>query len=312
MNPLYLVSFLIFVAGVTGAVAVLSYWRERSWIKIWRARLDGTAAVVSYRDRYQAIKAAGVRTLLRIGGHKQTWTLPESLPLPNLFATAGLRRADAPALYRGVKLLSVMLLPPLALIGGMLTSGALTAPVLLSALMSATAGWVAPEIWLRRRAERRQLRIQESFADAVDLMVVCVEAGLGLDAAVTRVGQEIQLLHRDLADELHLLSFELRSGRARQQAFRNFSLRVPIDDIRSFVAVMIQTERFGTSIGQALRMHSQAMRQQRRLRAREQAAKLPVKLLGPLIFCILPSLFLILLGPAVIRAIRVLLPTLSP
>jgi tight adherence protein C len=151
----------------------------------------------------------------------------------------------------------------------------------------------------------------DSFPDALDLMTVCVEAGLGLDSAMARVGAEMRLRSKPLADELHWLSLELRAGRTREQALRNLALRTGVEEIEALASMLIQADRFGTSIAASLRVHSDSLRTARRLRAEEAAAKIALKLLFPLIFCIFPSLLLVLMGPAFIEIYRVLLPTLS-
>jgi tight adherence protein C len=142
-------------------------------------------------------------------------------------------------------------------------------------------------------------------------MVVCVEAGLVLDQAIGRVGEEVKRTHPKLSDELSLLSMELRTGVSRSEALRNLSHRTDLEEVRNLVALLVQTDRFGTSIGQALRVHADSMRATRRLRAEELAAKLPVKLLFPLIFFIFPCMFIVLLGPAAIQMMRVLFPALN-
>ena len=149
------------------------------------------------------------------------------------------------------------------------------------------------------RSPQRKDALQRAIPDALDLMVVCVEAGLGLDQAIARVGEEVKRTHPALSDELNLLAMELRTGVSRQEALRNFAHRTDLEEARNLVALLVQTDRFGTSIGQALRVHADAMRTTRRLKAEELAAKLPVKLLFPLIFFIFPSMFIVLLGPAV-------------
>ena len=138
-----------------------------------------------------------------------------------------------------------------------------------------------------------------------------MEAGLGLDQAIARVGEDVNKAHPALGDELNILSLELRAGVQRQEALRNLANRTNLDEVRNLVALLVQTDRFGTSIGQALRVHSDSMRTTRRLRADELAAKLPVKLLIPLMFFIFPSMFIVTVGPAIIRGIRVLLPALA-
>lgn len=147
--------------------------------------------------------------------------------------------------------------------------------------------------------------------DALDLMVVCSEAGVGLDATINRVGEEMRLNNKTLSDEFNLMSLELQAGKPRRDALKDLATRTGLEDVTNLTSMLIQTERFGTSISQALRVHSDSMRVKRSQRAEEIAAKLPVKLLFPLIFFIFPSLFVVILGPAVIRIFRTLLPALG-
>ncbi|HEU5407518.1 MAG TPA: type II secretion system F family protein, partial [Nitrospira sp.] len=153
--------------------------------------------------------------------------------------------------------------------------------------------------------------LQRAIPDALDLMVVCVEAGLGLDQAIARVGQEISQTHPALGEELNILSQELRTGVQRQAALRNLAHRTDLEEVRNLVALLVQTDRFGTSIGQALRVHADSMRTRRRLKAEEMAAKLPVKLLFPLIIFIFPSMFIVTIGPACIKIVKVLFPAMT-
>lgn len=178
-------------------------------------------------------------------------------------------------------------------------------------MVAAVVGFYIPSLWLQFKIGRRRRQILLGFPDALDLMVVCVEAGLGLDAAITRVGAEMKLGHRVLSEEFALLNLELRVGLSRERALRNLSFRTDLDDVNSLVALLIQTDRFGTSVGQALRVHSEAMRTKRHQRAEEQATKLPVKLLFPRVFFIFPSLFIVILGPGIIQIARTLLPGLA-
>ena len=178
-------------------------------------------------------------------------------------------------------------------------------------ILSAMAGFYLPNLWLRIKIDRRKEKILLGLPDALDLMVVCAEAGVGLDAAINRVGDEMRLSNKTLSDEFNLMSLELRAGKARRDAFRDLAIRTDLEDVNNLASLLIQTERFGTSISQALRVHSDAMRVKRFQRAEEVAAKLPVKLLFPLIFFIFPSLFVAILGPAIIRIFRTLLPTLG-
>jgi tight adherence protein C len=175
-------------------------------------------------------------------------------------------------------------------------------------LIAAAIGYYLPNAILAHMVERRQRTILESFPDALDLLTVCVEAGLGLDAALLRVATEMEVTSPVLSEELHLVNLELRAGSSKEKALRNLSLRTGVEDVDTLVAMLIQAERFGTSVADSLRVHSDALRTKRRLRAEEAAAKIPIKLLFPLIFCIFPSMMLVLLGPAFIRILRVFFP----
>ena len=178
-------------------------------------------------------------------------------------------------------------------------------------VLSLFGGAALPDFWLKRRTQRRQENIQDGLPDAMDLTVVSVEAGLGLDQALLRVGQEIKTAHPDLSDELQLRNLEVNMGRSRSDAFRNLAERTGVEDLKALVAVLIQTDRFGTSVGQALRTFSDSLRTKRRQRAEEQAAKLAIKMVVPMVLFIFPSVFIVILGPAFIQIVRDLLPALA-
>jgi tight adherence protein C len=162
-----------------------------------------------------------------------------------------------------------------------------------------------------RIVTRRQMQIRNGLPDALDLIIVCVEAGLSLDQAVLKASEELGLSHPALADELQQVTNEIRAGKPRMEAFRNFAARTKVDDVRALVAMLIQTDRFGTSIAQALRTHADTGRSVRRQRAEERAAKLGVKLVFPLVFCLFPAMYVVMLGPGAIRIIRVLIQGLG-
>ena len=163
----------------------------------------------------------------------------------------------------------------------------------------ALLGWMIPFIYVRKKVRRRKDELQRTLPDALDLLVVCVEAGLGLNQALVRVGEEMNRVSRTLAEELTLVSLEIRAGTPREDALRNLGLRTGVPDIRAFTSMLLQTDRFGTSIADALRIHADELRTKRRQRAEEAAAKLTVKMLIPIIVFIFPSIFLVILGPAV-------------
>jgi len=181
-------------------------------------------------------------------------------------------------------------------------------PNVILALAGAGLGYMLPNIVLGRLAKKRQHRIRLSLPDALDLLVVSVEAGLGLDQALVRVGDELSVTHPDLSDELRLINLELRAGKPRSEALHNLGARTGVDDLVSLVAMLVQTDKFGTSVAQSLRVHSQSLRTKRRQRAEEAAAKTGVKMVFPLVFCIFPALYVVTLGPAVIKFIEVLAP----
>jgi tight adherence protein C len=170
---------------------------------------------------------------------------------------------------------------------------------------------IAPNVVLTRCRARRQRTILEDFPDALDLLIVCIEAGLGMDAALMRVANEISISSPAVASELQLMLLEMRSGFTKEKALCDLALRTGVEDIDMFASMLIQAERFGTSIGASLRVISDTLRTRRRMRAEERAAKIALKLLFPLIFCLFPALLTVLLGPAFIHVYRVLLPPLS-
>jgi tight adherence protein C len=187
-------------------------------------------------------------------------------------------------------------------------SGAFGKPNMAMAIGAAGFGYVVPGILLARKARRRQHRIRLSLADALDLLVVSVEAGLGLDQALARVGQELAFAYPDLSSELRLVNLELLAGTSRTQALRNLADRTGVDDLSSLVAMLVQTDKFGTSVANSLRVFSDTLRTKRRQRAEEAAAKTGVKMVFPLVICIFPAIWIVTIGPAAIQFIKVLGP----
>ena len=217
------------------------------------------------------------------------------------FFRAGLRKANTPALFWGTKFLLAFSLSACFFLGIIFLKPVETPTKLLASILLALSGYFLPDIWLHIKTSARKNKIIEGIPDLLDLLVVCVEAGMGLDSAIYRVAQEIKLSNKVLGDELNILNLEIRAGKSREKALRNLAERVDIEDIRSLVTLLIQTDKFGTSIGQALRVYSDSFRTKRYQKAEEIAAKLPVKLMLPLIFFIFPSLFVVIMGPAGIR-----------
>lgn len=228
------------------------------------------------------------------------------------FLNAGIRSASAPTIYFGTKTLLALIFPLVAYIT--LSFSSTSVPlntVLLTLLGMATLGYYLPNLVLAQLIRQRQREIFESFPDALDLLTVCVEAGLGVDAALGRVANDIETKSAVLSEELRLVGLELRAGSDRERALRNLSARTGVEEVDAWVSMLVQADRFGTSIAATLRIQSEMLRTKRRQRAEEAAAKIALKLLFPLIFCIFPALMLVLLGPALIQIYRILLPAMG-
>jgi tight adherence protein C len=247
--------------------------------------------------------------LARLSVPEEGW---ETSSVRTHFMNAGFRNPSAPVIYFAAKTALALLFPALLYLYVSTTGSKLQGNTLLAVLLVVAAvGYYLPNIILRRMVFVRQREIFETFPDALDLMTICVEAGLAMDAAIARVADEIKLNSPILSEELHLVTLELRAGASKEKALRNLALRTGVEDVDILVAMLIQAERFGTSIGASLRVHADGLRTKRRQRAEEAAAKIALKLLFPLIFCIFPSLLLVLLGPAFIQIYRILLPSLA-
>jgi len=185
----------------------------------------------------------------------------------------------------------------------------LTGPMkYVGTILAALVGWMIPGFVLMRLITLQKRRIEDGLPDALDLMIVCVEAGSGLDQAILKASEELMISHPALATELQMITTEVRAGKPRLEAFKNFASRTQVDDVRALVAMLVQTDRFGTSVAQALRTHAATSRTKRRQRAEERAAKIGVKLVFPLVFFLFPAFYVVTLGPAAIQFIRVLFP----
>jgi tight adherence protein C len=228
------------------------------------------------------------------------------------FVHAGIRGTTAAPTFFGLKTILTLGLPLLGFVLMTLTGSAPKGnALLLVVLLLAAAGYYGPNMVLSHMVRTRQRAIFEAFPDALDLMTVCVEAGLGTEAAMMRVADDLQFKSPALADELRIVNLELRAGADRERALQNLAIRTGVEEVDGFVTMTNQAERFGTSIAASLRIHSQMLRTRRRQRAEEAAAKIGLKLLFPLIFCIFPALMVVLMGPAMIQIYRVLLPTMA-
>jgi len=216
--------------------------------------------------------------------------------------SAGYRAEEALILFVGIRLGCALLFFGVVSMPFLMRAGVITG------LVAAAMGYLLPSMVVGRMAKRRQHRLRLSLPDALDLMVVSVEAGLGLDQAIQRVADELMLVHPELAEELRLVNLELRAGTARADALRNLANRTQVDDLSSLVTMLVQTDKFGTSVAQSLRVHSDTSRTKRRQRAEEAAAKTGAKMVFPLVLCIFPAIWVVTIGPAAIKFVQVLIP----
>ena len=267
--------------------------------KHWRSRQPVTAARAGEKQKEQLGRALGALGKL-IPASPQG-----SSRTQRMMTRAGFRRPEAARALVGAKIVLCASLLSLVYFTGLYRSSQ------ASLFFAGLLGFFLPDLWLHRRIRARQQRIRVGLADTLDLLVICVEAGLGLDQAILRVSQELKIAHPDLSQELEWVNFEMRVGKARMEALRGLAARTGVDDIKSLVATLIQTDRFGTSVAQSLRVHGDTLRTKRRQRAEEQAAKTPVKMVPVLVFFIFPALFVVILGPAFINLSRQILPMLS-
>ena len=295
------IGVLVFIALFTIGYAMFGRTRKLEERVRRTAGLEEPASRFSFSDLLK-----GSEQIIRPLGEMIPRSPEEMSRQERRLVSAGFRRKDAPVLFYGVKLAFALLLLLLFAAGGYLASNPL-----LYVVLAVLLGAMAPDFWMSRRIKRRKENIQLAIPDALDLTVVCVEAGLGLDQSLMRIGQEIRPIHRDLSDELRLLTLETNAGKSRQQSLRNLANRTEVDDLKALVAVLIQTDKFGTSIAQSLRVFSDSLRVKRRQRAEERSAKTTIKMIPPLVFLIMPSIFVVVLGPAIITLVQEFLPSLG-
>ena len=315
MDPLLLISGLVFLVVLVIGWGVWSYMQSQQEVSDWSIRAKGQSlsqSALQKNDGQISIKDQGMKLLERLGQVNKPKDQAVTTRLRASLASAGYRNPRAIVIFLGTRIFLAILLGLAFLVFGsdvIQGKNPMYFPIALIGAM--VLGFYGPQLWLGSAISKRKERLVNGFPDALDLMVVCVEAGLGLDQAISRVGHEVKQGHPDLGEEFILLNLELRAGLSREQGLRNLVNRTDLDDIRSLVALLIQTDRFGTSIGQALRVHSDSMRLKRRLKAEERGAQLPVKLMIPLILFIFPALMVVIIGPGAISLFRNLMPAMG-
>ena len=309
-----IIALFTFIAITLATSAAFLYMNSREALQTWRRRADGTpsgAEATSDRVSEQLIQQfqALLEWLARLN---QPSNVEEARATRRQLITAGYRSGKAPVFFIGAKLLVAVLMAALIALVPVKLLGFPTFTILVFYyVLAAACGYYAPVIWLKRSIAARKDALNRAIPDALDLMVVCVEAGLGLEASFVRVATEVRESHARIAEEFGMLSDELRAGRTRAESLRNLGERTDVPALRSFAALLIQTDALGTSIAQTLRTYSQEMREHRFLAAEEKAMRIPVLMTIPLVACILPVVVAGLLLPPAIDMVRDLVPALQ-
>jgi len=299
LTPLALVAVFASVALLTGAAASLVMSRSDTGRRRLRDVVDSPSKVSVLHELTPLagqVSLGGWDTLSRLSPRSKK----EMARIRQRMLRAGITFSGAPALYSMAEIVL-----PLALGSAVYASGLLVEQTLILAVLTAVAvGFFLPGLWLERKMAKRRREIENGLPDALDLLVVCIEAGSGLDQAILKTSEEIAFTYPALGDELRVLNAEIRAGKTRIEAFKALASRVKVDDVRALVAMLIQTDRFGTSIGQALRTHADTSRTKRRQRAEEAAQKIGVKLVFPLVLFFFPAFYVVVLGSAIVQFVH--------
>lgn len=296
--PLALVTFICAVA-IAGAL-VYAFVPGELAIPARLSRLLQTAVPARDAGFREKQKERVQQALMSVGAAVAPKTPSSRSQL--MMLRAGFRQPDTMQVINGVRILL-----PIVFVATVFFTGLYRWNPVLIFLLAGLLGYMLPEVWLVTRIRARQHRLRLAVPDGLDLLVICVEAGLGLDHALLRVSNELRITHPELSEELQLVNAEMRVGKSRVDALRELARRTGLDDIKALVAMLVQTERFGTSIAQSLRVHSDDLRMKRRQRAEELAAKISVKMVPVLVFFVFPALMIVILGPAFIAIARQLL-----
>lgn len=299
-------SVILFATLATGLTFLMSHF----WVR-QRAAIDRvTEAITQAHEHPPRHPSLVFRDLVNRIGALVPKSPADATRVQRRLVRAGFRSPGSVTVFYGAKAV-------LAVAGIFAASiAAVHSPVAaerktMTLIAAAAGGFLAPDQFLRMAGRRRKKQIRRGLPNALDLLVVCVESGLGLDQAIVQAAKELEHAHPEIAEEFALVNLELRAGKRRVEALRNLADRNGVDDLKKLVAVLIQADRFGTGVAQSLRAHSEYMRVQARQAAEEKAAKLGVKLVFPIFFCILPSLFVVTVGPMMVRISRELLPMIK-
>lgn len=310
----YAVMVFVFIAVVSSVIGATLLFLNRDYLRQRLSKLasssEGSAAV---GERPKLVQEDSPGLIAKVANPLHSLAAPsneaEQKKTRLKLIRAGYRSKQAYQYFWAGKVFLGLALPLIFLLRSFFVT--LDLQVGLYCLLLGGAGFLLPNLVLLQLVQKRQQRIQRALPEALDMMVVCVEAGLGLDMTFKKVGEEIKPLNQDLSEELFLTNLEVRAGKPRDESLRNLALRTGVPGIQNLVTLLVQTNRFGTSIGKALRVHADAIRLKRKQLAETRAAKSVVALLIPLIFFIFPAFFVVVLGPAIIRVSRNLLPVLG-
>ena len=305
---------LLFV-GVVGVFAAVAYLTGKSATAFSGDRLESYSDVTELQDlnvlsdsqKQSLTEVFAQRVLKPLSGMMKV--AGSQSQLREMLVHAGFRKKGAMEIFLGAKVAMALAFPAATAAGFVYYSYSKGEPLstkhmFMFCLMALVMGMMLPTMWLRRKAAARKLAIKLSLPDALDLLVVCVESGLGLDAALLRIANEMHESGPELSEELTLLNLEIKAGKPREECFRNFGLRTGCDEAKSLAARINQAAKFGTNLAHSLRIHSESLRQKRRQEAEEAAAKTTVKLLFPLVFFIFPAIFVVILGPAAVKVMK--------
>src|SRR5580698_822934 len=300
-----LVTLLVFIA----VVAVVTLVGMRLYVRPKEA-MERVAGGIDQTEHMPAHPSLAIYELIKRLGNFIPQSPKDVTVMQRRLIRAGIRNENALKILYGAKFVCGVSFPLLMGLGGS-TSSMEPSNKIFGVLGAAAAGFFLPNEYVRRMASKRQKEIARGLANALDLLVVCVESGLGLDQAILQVSKELEHAHPEISEEFGFVNLELKAGKRRVDALRNLAERTGVDDLKKLVAVLIQADRFGTGVAVSLRQHSDFMRVQARQIAEEKAAKLGVKLIFPIFFCILPSLFVVTVGPVAVKIMRELVPMMN-
>lgn len=301
-----LLSFVVFLAVAIG----IAFLGLKLWLRPKEAIERVTGGGLNPDDEAPTHPSLVFRDMLNRLGTVLPASPKDVSVMQRRLMRAGIRGPNALRMLYGSKIVLGVLLP-VVMATVVWNSSAEVFNKSAAILAAAGLGFFGPNEYVTIMSKRRQKEIRRGLANALDLMVVCVESGLGLDQAILQVAKELEHAHPDISEEFAMVNLELKAGKRRPEALRNLAERTAVDDLKKLVAVLIQADRFGTGVAQSLRAHSDFMRVQARQIAEEKAAKLGVKLVFPIFFCILPSLFVVTVGPVAVKIVRELIPMMT-